>query len=148
VDVVRDEETGEVVELKCTYDPETRGGNAPDGRKVKATLHWVSAAHSLKAEVRLYDHLLVKENPVEEKDDTDFKTYLNPTSLETLTSCRVEPSLAGAVPGSRYQFERQGYFCVDPMDSSDEALVFNRTVTLRDAWARIKKANLPASEKK
>ena len=142
VDVVKDEGTGEVVELKCTYDPETRGGNAPDGRKVKATLHWVSAAHSLKAEVRLYDHLFIKANPADEKDDTDFKTYLNPKSLETLTSCRVEPSLAGAVPGSRYQFERQGYFCVDP-DSSDEALVFNRTVTLRDAWARIKKANKP-----
>jgi glutaminyl-tRNA synthetase len=147
VDVVKDEGTGEVVELKCTYDPETRGGNAPDGRKVKATLHWVSAAHSLKAEVRLYDHLFIEANPTDEKDGTDSKTYLNPISLETLTSCRVEPSLAGAAPGSRHQFERQGYFCVDPIDSSDEALVFNRTATLRDAWARIKKANVPVSKK-
>ncbi|MBW1887797.1 MAG: glutamine--tRNA ligase/YqeY domain fusion protein [Deltaproteobacteria bacterium] len=147
VDVVKDEGTGEVVELKCTYDPETRGGNAPDGRKVKATLHWVSAAHSLKAEVRLYDHLFIEASPTDEKDGTGFKTYLNPISLETLTSCRVEPSLAGAAPGSRHQFERQGYFCVDPIDSSDEALVFNRTATLRDAWARIKKANVPVSEK-
>ena len=147
VDVVKDEGTGEVVELKCTYDPETRGGNAPDGRKVKATLHWVSAAHSLKAEVRLYDHLFVKENPTGEKDDTGFNAYLNPKSLETLTSCRVEPSLGGAAPGSRYQFERQGYFCVDLIDSSHEALAFNRTVTLRDAWARIKKANVPVSKK-
>ncbi len=147
VDVVKDEGTGEVVELKCTYDPETRGGNAPDGRKVKATLHWVSAAHSLKAEVRLYDHLFIEANPTDEKDGTDFKTYLNPKSLETLTSCRVEPSLASAAPGSRYQFERQGYFCVDPIDSSPEALFFNRTATLRDAWARIKKANVPVSKK-
>ena len=146
-DVVKDEGTGEVVELKCTYDPETRGGNAPDGRKVKATLHWVSAAHSIKAKVRLYDHLFTKANPADEKEDADFKTFLNPKSLETLTSCRVEPSLAGAEPGSRYQFERQGYFYVDPIDSSEETLVFNRTVTLRDAWARIKKANVPVSGK-
>jgi len=143
VGVVKDEQTGKVVELHCTYDPETRGGWAPNGRKVKATLHWVSAAHSLKVEVRLYDHLLVKANPNEEKDGGDLKTYLNPNSLEVLTSCRVEPSLAGAAPGSRYQFERQGYFCVDSKDSSDEALAFNRTVTLRDSWARIKKAGKP-----
>ena len=143
VGVVKDKQTGKVVELHCTYDPETRGGWAPNGRKVKATLHWVSAAHSLKAEVRLYDHLLVKANPNEEKDGGDLKTYLNPNSLEVLTSCRVEPSLAGAAPGSRYQFERQGYFCVDSKDSSDEALAFNRTVTLRDSWARIKKAGKP-----
>ncbi len=139
VGMVKDEQSGELVELRCTYDPETRGGWAPDGRKVKATLHWVSAAHSLQAEVRLYDHLFVKANPSDEKESVDFKTYLNPNSLETLTSCRVEPSLAGAAPGSRYQFERQGYFCVDTKDSSDEALVFNRTVTLRDTWAKIKK---------
>jgi len=139
VGMVKDEQSGELVELHCTYDPETRGGWAPDGRKVKATLHWVSAAHSLQAEVRLYDHLFTKANPSDEKESVDFKTYLNPNSLETLTSCRVEPSLAGATPGSRYQFERQGYFCVDTKDSSDEALVFNRTVTLRDTWARIKK---------
>jgi glutaminyl-tRNA synthetase len=139
VEMVKDEQSGELVELHCTYDPETRGGWASDGRKVKATLHWVSAAHSLQAEVRLYDHLFTKANPSDEKESVDFKTYLNPNSLETLTSCRVEPSLAGAAPGSRYQFERQGYFCVDTKDSSDEALVFNRTVTLRDTWAKIKK---------
>ena len=140
VGVVKDDKTGEVVELHCTYDPETRGGWAPDGRKVKATLHWVSAAHSLPAEVRLYDHLFLKANPSDEKESADFKTYLNPNSLEALTSCRVEPTLAGAAPGSRYQFERLGYFCVDTKDSSDQSLVFNRTVTLRDTWAKIKKA--------
>ncbi len=140
VDVVKDKQTGEVVELHCTYDPETRGGWAPDGRKVKATLHWVSAAHSLKAEVRLYDHLFEKANPSDEKEGAGPKSYLNPNSLQTLTSCRVEPSLSGAEPGGRYQFERLGYFCVDSVDSSPGALVFNRTVTLRDAWAKIKKA--------
>ena len=139
VGVVKDEKTGDVVELHCTYDPKTRGGDSPDGRKVKATLHWVSAAHSLKAEVRLYDHLFVKPNPDEAKDGMEFKSYLNPNSLETLTSCRVEPSLAGAKPGNRYQFERLGYFCVDSVDSSDKALVFNRTVSLRDTWAKIEK---------
>jgi len=137
VGVVKDEQTGEVVELRCTYDPETRGGDSPDGRKVKATLHWVSAAHALEAEVRLYDHLFLKPEPGE--DGQDFRTHLNPKSLETLTSCRVEPGLAGAAPGSRYQFERQGYFCVDP-DSSHEKLVFNRTVPLRDTWAKVEKA--------
>ncbi len=140
VGMVKDEQTGEVVELHCTYDPETRGGDSPDGRKVKATLHWVSAPHSLEAEVRLYDHLFVKANPSDEKDSADFKTCLNPNSLETLTCCRVEPGLAGATPGSRYQFERLGYFCVDTKDFSDGALVFNRTVTLRDTWAKIEKA--------
>ena len=140
VGVVKDEQTGKVVELHCTYDPETRGGWAPNGRKVMATLHWVSAAHSLRAEVRLYDHLFLKATPTEEKEGVDFKSHLNPNSLETLESCRVEPSLAGAAPGNRYQFERQGYFCVDSEDSSDEALVFNRTVTLRDPWTKIKKA--------
>jgi glutaminyl-tRNA synthetase len=140
VGVVKDERTGEVVELHCTIDPETRGGWAPDARKVKATLHWVSAAHSIEAEVRLYDHLFLRANPSDEREGGDFKRYLNPNSLETLTSCRVEPGLKGATPGSRYQFERLGYFCVDSVDSSDEALVFNRTVTLRDTWAKIKKA--------
>ena len=133
VDVVKDEGTGEVVELRCTYDPQTRGGSAPDGRKVKATIHWVSAAHSLPAEVRLYDRLFQVANP----SGDDFSKCVNPNSLETLTSSRVEPSLAGAGPGSRYQFERLGYFCVDPVDSSEEALVFNRTATLRDTWAKI-----------
>ena len=136
--VVKDK-NGEVVELHCTYDPATRGGDSPDGRKVKATLHWVSAAHSLQAEVRLYKHLFTKENPDDAADGADFKSNLNPNLLETLTYCRVEPSLAGAAPGSRYQFERLGYFCVDP-DSSKETLVFNRTVTLRDPWAKIQKA--------
>ncbi|MBW2100735.1 MAG: glutamine--tRNA ligase/YqeY domain fusion protein [Deltaproteobacteria bacterium] len=140
VDVVKDQTTGEVVELHCTYDPETRGGSAPDGRKVKATLHWVSAPHSIGAEVRLYNNLFVKENPGDEKEGNDFRTSLNPNSLETLTTCRVEPSLADAAPESRYQFERIGYFCVDSVDSSHESLVFNRTVTLRDTWAKIKKA--------
>ena len=139
VGVVRDEKTGEVIELHCTYDPKTRGGDSPDGRKVKATLHWVSAAHSLKVEVRLYDHLFIKENPGEEKDAGDYKSYLNPDSLQSLTSCRVEPSLADAAPGSKYQFERQGYFCVDSVDSSYDILVFNRTVSLRDSWAKIEK---------
>jgi glutaminyl-tRNA synthetase len=138
--VVKDDRTGEVVELHCTYDPETRGGTAPDGRRVKGTLHWVSAAHSLPAAVRLYDRLFIKEDPNEVEDGKDFKANLNPHSLETLAECQVEPSLAGIKPGSRYQFERQGYFCVDP-DSSDEALVFNRTVSLRDTWAKIEKAD-------
>ena len=138
--VVKDEQTGEVVELRCTYDPETRGGSAPDGRRVKATLHWVSAARSLKAEIRLYDHLFVKPNPSDEKDGSDLRSHLNPDSLQTLTSCRVEPGLAGALPGSRYQFERQGYFCVDTKSSSGGALIFNRTVSLRDSWAKIEKA--------
>jgi len=140
VGVVKDEQTGEVVELHCTYDPETRGGWAPDGRKVRGTLHWVSAAHAPKAEVRLYDRLFAVANPLGEEDGADFTAYLNPNSLETLTSCRVEPSLAGAAPGSRYQFERKGYFCVDAVDSSAGALVFNRTISLRDSWAKIEKA--------
>jgi glutaminyl-tRNA synthetase len=137
VGVVKDEQTGEVVELHCTYDPETRGGDSPDGRKVRATLHWVSAAHALEAEVRLYDHLFLKPDPGE--DGQDFRTYFNPKSLEILTSCRVEPGLTGAAPESRYQFERQGYFCVDP-DSFNKKPVFNRTVPLRDTWAKVEKA--------
>ena len=138
IGVVKDEKTGQVVQLHCSYDPDTRGGSSPDGRKVKATLHWVSAAHAVKAQARLYDHLFIKENPDEEKD-VDFKTYLNPNSLE-IRPFFVEPSLDGAAPGSRYQFERLGYFCVDSVDSSSQALAFNRTVTLRDTWARIQKA--------
>jgi glutaminyl-tRNA synthetase len=146
VRVVKDEKTGQVVELHCTYDPDTCGGSSPDGRKVKATLHWVSAAHAIKTEARLYEHFFIKENPDEEKD-VDFKTYLNPNSLGTL-SFFVEPSLAGAAPGSRYQFERLGYFCVDSVDSSEQALVFNRTVTLRDTWARIQKAQQKKQKKR
>ena len=145
-DVVKDKTTGDVVELHCTYDPETRGGDAPDGRKVKATLHWVSEAHALPAEVRLYEPLFATPDPGEAAAERDFKAFLNPNSLKTLTSCRVEPSLAGATPGSRYQFERLGYFCVDTVDSSDKTLVFNRTVTLRDPWAKIQKADMASQE--
>ncbi len=140
VDVVKDDKTGEVIELRCTYDPETRGGDAPDGRKVKATLHWVSAPRAVEAEVRLYDHLFAQPNPNEATDEKGFKACLNPNSLAVLTSCRLEPSLREARPGSRFQFERQGYFCVDSRDSRPGALVFNRTVTLRDTWARVQKA--------
>jgi len=140
VEVVKDEQTGEIIELHCTYDPKTKGGDSPDGRKVKATLHWVSAAHSIEAEVHLYDYLFNIANPSDKKEAEDFKDCLNPNSLETLTSCRVEPSLKKAEPGSRCQFERLGYFCVDSVDSSESKLVFNRTVTLRDTWAKIQKA--------
>jgi glutaminyl-tRNA synthetase len=140
--VVKDEKTGEVVELHCSYDPETKSGGPKAGRKVKGTLHWVSAPHAIDAEVRLYDHLFTKEDPSDVEEGKDFKDYLNPSSLETLTSCKVEPSVAGAEPGTRYQFLRQGYFCVDP-DSKDDKLVFNRTVTLRDTWAKIEKAQRP-----
>ena len=144
VDAIKDE-NGEVVELHCTYDPVTRGGSAPDGRKVRGTLHWVSAAHALKAEVRLYDRLFSKPNPLDVEKGEDFTANLNPNSLEVLTSCWVEPSLAGAAPGSIYQFERQGYFCVDP-DSTDRRLVFNRTVSLRDTWAKIERAQKSRKE--
>ena len=137
--VVKDEITGKIIELRCTYDPQTRGGWSSDGRKVRGTLHWVSASHAIKAEVRLYDRQFIIENPTEDKAGADFMNYLNPNSLEILTSCRVEPGLASAEPGSRYQFERLGYFCVDSVDSHEGALVFNRTATLRDSWARIEK---------
>ncbi|RKY40372.1 MAG: glutamine--tRNA ligase [Candidatus Makaraimicrobium thalassicum] len=140
VDVIKDEKTGEVTELHCTYDPATRGGDAPDGRKVRGTVHWVSADHSCEAEVRLYDHLFIKRDTGDTEEGADYKSNLNPDSLETLTSCRVEPGLKGAAPGSRYQFERLGYFCVDPVDSSEQKLVFNRTVSLRDTWKKIEKA--------
>jgi glutaminyl-tRNA synthetase len=146
VDVVKDPKTGEVVELRCTYDPATRGGAAPDGRQVKATLHWVSAAHAVSAEVRLYDRLLTRADPSDDPDDLGFKAFLNPHSLEVLKSCWVEPSLAKAAPGSCHQFERLGYFCVDSVDSRKDALVFNRTVTLRDTWAKIQQADMNASE--
>ncbi len=139
-EVVKDPKTGEVVELRCTYDPESKSGSARSGRKVKATLHWVSAAHAIEAEVRLYDHLFAAENPDDVQEGVDWTSGINPKSLETLTSCRVEPFLAGAAPGNRYQFERLGYFSVDTVDSSDRRPVFNRTVTLRDSWAKIEKA--------
>ena len=137
VGVVKDEH-GEVVEVRCTYDPATRGGGSPDGRRVKATLHWVSAAHALPAEVRLYDHLFAQADPDDMPEGEDFTATLNPHSLETLTWCQVEPGLAGAAAGSRYQFERQGYFCTDA-DTTPDRLVFNRTVALRDTWAKIAK---------
>jgi glutaminyl-tRNA synthetase len=137
--VTKDPATGEVDELRCTYDPATRGGDAPDGRKVKATLHWVSAAHALAAEVRLYDHLFTKENPDDVPEGQTYTANLNPKSLEVLRDCKVEPGLAVARPGDRFQFERLGYFCVDSKDSRPGALVFNRTVTLKDTWAKVQK---------
>jgi glutaminyl-tRNA synthetase len=137
-DVIKDA-AGEVVELRCSYDPATRGGDAPDGRKVKATLHWVSAAHALPAEIRLYDHLFTREDPGAEGD---FLADLNPASLEVLRECRVEPALATALPSEPLQLERQGYFCMDP-DGTPERPIFNRTVALRDSWARISKAGAP-----
>jgi glutaminyl-tRNA synthetase len=137
--IEKDPETGEVLEVRCTYDPETRGGDSPDGRKVKGTLHWVSVPHALKATVRLYEHLFTVPDPAGAGDGTDYKHYVNQNSLQTVTSCRVEPSLADAIPGVSYQFERQGYFCIDRKDSSEGSLVFNRTATLRDSWAKIEK---------
>jgi glutaminyl-tRNA synthetase len=135
VGVIRDEH-GEIAELHCTYDPATKGGDAPDGRRVKATLHWVSAEHAFRAEVRLYDHLFTMADP--EEGGKDFRSNLNPHSLTILDSCQVEPSLSGAEPGSRFQFERLGYFCID-RDSAEDRIVFNRTVTLRDTWSRMQK---------
>ncbi len=137
-DVVKDEATGEVVEVRCTYDPATRGGDAPDGRRVKSTIHWVSAAHAVEAEVRLYEPLFTAAVPGADKDD--WKADLNPRSLERLTGCRLEPSLTAAAPGARYQFERNGYFCVDVGDSAADRPVWNRAVGLRDSWAKIEKA--------
>ncbi|GAB4246622.1 MAG: glutamine--tRNA ligase/YqeY domain fusion protein [Thermoleophilia bacterium] len=137
--VVKDPETGEVTEVRARYDPTTRGGDTPDGRKVKATLHWVSAAHAVDAEVRLYDTLFQVEDPEDVPEGEDFTSSLNPRSLEILRHCKLEPSLAMAAPGDRYQFERLGYFYVDPDDSRPGAPVFNRTVTLKDSWARIQK---------
>jgi glutaminyl-tRNA synthetase len=136
--VVKDE-SGQVIEIHCTYDPATRGGNAPDGRKVKSTIHWVSAAHAIDAEVRLYDNLFTKEDPNETAEGENFTANLNPHSLEVLTGCKLEPSLQDAGEGNRYQFERLGYFCVDP-DSTPGKLVFNRTLSLRDTWGKIEKA--------
>jgi glutaminyl-tRNA synthetase len=144
-DVVKNE-AGEVIELRCTYDPLTRGGDAPDGRKVKATLHWVSAAHAVEADVRLYDHLFTKPEPSDVEEGHDFKSNINPNSLMTLKSCRIEPGLTNAKAGDSYQFERQGYFCADP-DSSEGHPVFNRTVTLRDTWAKIEKSTTLHKEK-
>jgi glutaminyl-tRNA synthetase len=133
---VKDPATGQVTEVHCTYDPATRGGDSPDGRKVKGTIHWVSAGQAVDAEVRLYDHLFSKPDPDDVPEGQDWKTGLNPNSLEVLTGCKVEPSLADATPGTRFQFERMGYFCID-RDSSPGKPVFNRTVTLKDTWAKI-----------
>jgi len=131
-------EKGEVVELRCTYDPETRGGDAPDGRKVKATLHWVSSQHALDAEVRLYNHLFTREFPTDAEEGKTWKDYINPDSLERLAGCKVEPFIESAKPGDRFQFERKGYFVMDK-DSTGGELIFNRTVSLRDEWAKIQK---------
>ena len=136
-EVIKDDK-GEVVELRCTYDPATKGGDAPDGRKVKATLHWVSAKHAVPAEVRLYDRLFVDENPADESDGKDFKDKLNPESLEAV-SAFVEPGLKQVSGGDRFQFERLGYFCVDSLDSTPDNLVFNRTIALRDNWKKQQK---------
>jgi glutaminyl-tRNA synthetase len=141
VGVTKDPQTGEVTELHCTYDPTTKSGASQEQRKVKATIHWVSAIHALKAEVRLYNPLLVMDL-TKMPPDHDWTTYLNPNSLEQITGCPVESSLRQTVPGARYQFERLGYFCTDP-DSAPGALIFNRTVSLKDAWAKIEKAQPP-----
>lgn len=131
-EMIKDENTGELIELRCSYDPASRGGSSPDGRKVKGTIHWVSEKHGIPAEVRLYDRLFLDENPAGD----DFIERLNPDSFLAIKDCLVEPSLAGAKPGSRFQFERTGYFCVDPESSNDGKLIFNRTATLRDSWAK------------
>ncbi|MGI6630420.1 MAG: glutamine--tRNA ligase/YqeY domain fusion protein [Bacillota bacterium] len=136
-EVIKDEKTGEIKELRCTYDPETKSGMPQGNRKVKGTLHWVSARHAIPAEVRLYDNLFLKENP-DDEEDGDFIANLNPKSIEVLDSALVEPGLAGVEPGSRFQFLRQGYFCVDP-DSTSERLIFNRIVSLKDTWAKMQK---------
>ena len=136
--VVKDEDSGEVIEIHCTYDPETRGGWSEDGRRVQGTLHWVSAEHAVDAEVRLYDTLFTEREPENASDGSDWIRFLNPDSLEILNNCKVEPSLLGASPGNRYQFLRIGYFCIDP-DTTSDKLVFNRTVALRDSWAKIQK---------
>jgi len=140
VEVVKNPGSGEIIELICTYDPATRGGDSPDGRKVKATLHWVSAAHAIPAEVRLYETLFTKRDAGEVEEGSDWKANLNPKSLETLTECRVEPGLNDVPSGSRWQFERLGYFCADSKESKPGHPVFNRTVTLHDPWANIRKA--------
>ncbi len=134
-EVVKDA-NGEIVELRCTYDPATRGGDAPDGRKVKATMHWVSAPHALDVEVRLYDRLFTVEDPEDVPEGRTFLDVMNPESLQVISTAKAEPSLAGSEPLATFQFERLGYFCVDP-DTQPGRLVFNRTVSLRDAWARI-----------
>jgi glutaminyl-tRNA synthetase len=138
--VVKDQTTGEILELHCKYDPQTRGGDAPDGRRVKGTIHWVSARQAIEARVRLYNTLFNKRDPDDVESGGDYKSNLNPASLEVITSCKLEPGLRQAKPGSHYQFERLGYFFTDPVDSVEDELVFNRIVSLRDTWARIEQA--------
>jgi glutaminyl-tRNA synthetase len=138
VDVVKDAQTGEVTEIHCTYDPETRGGYAPDGRKVQGTIHWVSASHAVNAEVRMYDRLFTVENAKKVDEDKTYLDYVNPESLKVLADCKVEPSLLNVSSGDQFQFERKGFFCAD-IDSSPEKPVFNLTVSLRDSWAKIEK---------
>jgi glutaminyl-tRNA synthetase len=145
-EVIKDEK-GNVTELHCTYDPETRGGDSPDGRKVKATLHWVSAEHALDAEVRLYEHLFTKEDPSEVEEGQDFTANLNPNSLTVNLNAKVEPSMRGAAAGTRIQFERLGYFCVDS-DSTEDKLAINRTVTLKDAWVKVQQQQGKQGQKK
>jgi glutaminyl-tRNA synthetase len=135
--VVKDA-AGNIIEVHCTYDPASRGGNSPDGRKVKSTMHWVSAAHAISAEIRLYDKLFTRANPSDLAEGESFLDILNPTSLEIVTDAKLEPSLANAKLEDRYQFERVGYFCLDP-DSAPDKLVFNRTLALKDSWAKIEK---------
>jgi glutaminyl-tRNA synthetase len=137
-DVIKDPKTGEITELRCTYDPATKGGDSPDGRKVKATMHWVSADHAVPIEVRLYDHLFMKPDPNDVEKGQDYKSNLNPKSLEVIQDAKAEPHITQSKTGDTFQFERLGYFCMDP-DSTDTNLVFNRTVTLKDTWAKIEK---------
>ncbi|PYG89709.1 glutaminyl-tRNA synthetase [Ruminiclostridium sufflavum DSM 19573] len=140
--VIKDEATGRIIELRCTYDPDSKGGNSPDGRKVKGTLHWVSAAHAVKAEIRVYDHLFTKTDPEDVEEGKDFRSNINPDSLQILENCMVEPDLVSAKPGNRFQFLRMGYYCADT-ESSKDKLIFNRTVSLKDTWAKVAvKANL------
>tara|TARA_Y100000588_G_C14242434_1_gene919996 strand:- start:1859 stop:2677 length:819 start_codon:yes stop_codon:yes gene_type:complete len=138
-DVIKDSKTGKITELRCTYDPQTKGGQAPDGRKVRGTIHWVSAEDAIESEVRMYEHLFTKENPEDTSEGQDYMDFLNTESMSVLTGCKVEPSLAHASHGARYQLERQGYFCVDA-DSADDKLVLNQTVSLRDTWAKLAKS--------
>ena len=139
-DFIRDPASGRVTEIHCTYDPDTRGGNTPDGRKVKSTLHWVSAAHAKPCEVRLYDRLFKSEHPEDVPEGVDYKTNLNPDSLITVQA-RIEPALAAAARETRVQFERKGYFFADPLDSREGAPVFNRIVTLKDTWSKLAKTS-------
>jgi glutaminyl-tRNA synthetase len=142
--VVKDA-AGNIVEVHCTYDPASRGGNSPDGRKVKSTMHWVSAAHAISAEIRLYDKLFTKPDPADVEEGQDVLDNLNPTSLEIVTGAKLEPSLASAEVEQHFQFERVGYFCLDP-DSKEGALVFNRTLALKDSWTKIEKKPLHGAD--